>query len=305
MGMPQQGDRELEPDGPVERWLDEVFGGLTGTGPAGRRVLAEFEDHLRTAVAEGITGGLTAIEAEREAVARFGPPGQVARGIRAAHRNILRPAITGRVARGIRAAHRNILRPAITGRVARGIRAAHRNILCPAITGTWLLAGAMTVALGAVTTLTASLSMVFADRPTGRGWCHSTVVRADGHVQCGDMAGDRLTAFAGLAVIGIGLLALVVLHLLRRFTAMSEANWLPTRRVQIIGGTLAALAVAAILGNPTNAFGVPQFRMYSLIVPAVCAIIATALGLGTAAALARLPTAADTARGRLGPRAGW
>jgi hypothetical protein len=285
MGMPQQGDRELEPDGPVERWLDEVFGGLTGTGPAGRRVLAEFEDHLRTAVAEGITGGLTAIEAEREAVARFGPPGQVARGIRAAHRNILRPAITGRVARGIRAAHRNILRPAITG--------------------TWLLAGAMTVALGAVTTLTASLSMVFADRPTGRGWCHSTVVRADGHVQCGDMAGDRLTAFAGLAVIGIGLLALVVLHLLRRFTAMSEANWLPTRRVQIIGGTLAALAVAAILGNPTNAFGVPQFRMYSLIVPAVCAIIATALGLGTAAALARLPTAADTARGRLGPRAGW
>jgi hypothetical protein len=265
MGMPQQGDRELEPDGPVERWLDEVFGGLTGTGPAGRRVLGEFEDHLRTAVAEGITGGLTAIEAEREAVARFGPPGQVARGIRAAHRNILRPAITG----------------------------------------TWLLAGAMTVALGAVTTLTASLSMVFADRPTGRGWCHVSVVRADGHVQCGDMAGDRLTAFAGLAVIGIGLLALVVLHLLRRFTAMSEANWLPTRRVQIIGGTLAALAVAAILGNPTNAFGVPQFRMYSLIVPAVCAIIATALGLGTAAALARLPTAADTARGRLGPRAGW
>jgi hypothetical protein len=285
MGMPQQGDRELEPDGPVERWLDEVFGGLTGTGPAGRRVLGEFEDHLRTAVAEGITGGLTAIEAEREAVARFGSPGRVARGIRAAHRNILSPAITGRVARGIRAAHRNILRPAITG--------------------TWLLAGAMTVALGAVTTLTASLSMVFADRPTGRGWCHVSVVRADGHVQCGDMAGDRLTAFAGLAVIGIGLLALVVLHLLRRFTAMSEANWLPTRRVQIIGGTLAALAVAAILGNPTNAFGVPQFRMYSLIVPAVCAIIATALGLGTAAALARLPTAADTARGRLGPRAGW
>src|SRR5207248_2791136 len=42
---------------------------------------------------------------------------------------------------------------------------------------------------------------------------------------------------------------------------------------------------AAVLGNPTNAFGVPQFRPYSPIVPALCAVAATALGLVSAAAL--------------------
>ena len=42
---------ELLPDGPAERYLDALFDRLTGTGNAGRRSMAEAEDHLRTAAA--------------------------------------------------------------------------------------------------------------------------------------------------------------------------------------------------------------------------------------------------------------
>ncbi|GIH15291.1 permease prefix domain 1-containing protein [Rugosimonospora africana] len=86
---------DFQPRGPAERWLDAVFDGLTGTGSGGRRALAEMEDHLRDSVGDGIGRGLDRAEAERDAVARFGSPERVARGIRSAHRNLLRPLLTG------------------------------------------------------------------------------------------------------------------------------------------------------------------------------------------------------------------
>jgi hypothetical protein len=65
----------------VETYLDELFDRLAGTGAAGRRALAEADDHLHSAVAEGIQRGLGQAEAEREAVDRFGPPAHIAAGI--------------------------------------------------------------------------------------------------------------------------------------------------------------------------------------------------------------------------------
>jgi len=85
---------ELHPDGPAQRWLDATFDALTGTGAHGRRVLAEVEDHLHTAVSDGLSRGLTREQAEQEAVTRLGSPATLARGIRRAHRN-LRPWLTG------------------------------------------------------------------------------------------------------------------------------------------------------------------------------------------------------------------
>jgi len=69
----------------VDRYLDELFDRLAGTGGAGRRALAEAEDHLRAAVADGIARKLPEQQAEREAVARFGPPARIARQLRRAH----------------------------------------------------------------------------------------------------------------------------------------------------------------------------------------------------------------------------
>ena len=71
--------------GAIDRYLDELFDRLAGTGAAGRRALAEAEDHLRAAVAEATSRGLPEEAAEREAVERFGPAGRIAAGLRHAH----------------------------------------------------------------------------------------------------------------------------------------------------------------------------------------------------------------------------
>jgi hypothetical protein len=87
-------------DGPgaVDRFLDDLFDSLAGTGAAGRRALAEAEDHLRTATAEGRAGGLSQAEAEAEAVRRFGAAGQIGGDLRRTHLGfaaVARPVFVG------------------------------------------------------------------------------------------------------------------------------------------------------------------------------------------------------------------
>jgi hypothetical protein len=77
--------------GEIDGYLDEMFNRLNGTGGAGRRALAETEDHLRTAAAEGTAAGLSPEQAEREAVTRFGPAARIAGQLRNAQR---RPWLT-------------------------------------------------------------------------------------------------------------------------------------------------------------------------------------------------------------------
>jgi hypothetical protein len=69
----------------IDRYLDELFDRLAGTGSAGRRALAETEDHLRASVAAGMAEGNTEQQAEREAVARFGSAAQLAAQLRRAY----------------------------------------------------------------------------------------------------------------------------------------------------------------------------------------------------------------------------
>lgn len=76
---------EMDSSGPVDRYLDQLFDRLTGTGGAGRRALAEAEDHLRTGVADAVAAGTTQYEAERRAVAQFGDADGFARRLRRAH----------------------------------------------------------------------------------------------------------------------------------------------------------------------------------------------------------------------------
>ncbi|GIL28512.1 hypothetical protein [Actinocatenispora comari] len=75
-----------EPDS-VERYLDDLFDRLSGTGGAGRRALAEAEEHLRDDVAEAVSRGVPADLAAREAVARFGRAADLARRLRRANRS--------------------------------------------------------------------------------------------------------------------------------------------------------------------------------------------------------------------------
>lgn len=70
----------------IDRYLDELFNRMSGTGAVGRRALAETEDHLRTAADDAVAAGLPSGQAEHEAVTRFGLATMVARQLRSAHR---------------------------------------------------------------------------------------------------------------------------------------------------------------------------------------------------------------------------
>jgi hypothetical protein len=63
---------------PVEEYLDRLLIELRGSARDVRRILAETEEHLRDATAEGVAEGLSEEEAQRRAVDRFGPPRVVA-----------------------------------------------------------------------------------------------------------------------------------------------------------------------------------------------------------------------------------
>ena len=69
----------------IERYLDELFDRMAGHGAAGRRALIEAEDHLRAAAADAVARGLSADQAEHDAVTRFGSAAMVARKMRSAH----------------------------------------------------------------------------------------------------------------------------------------------------------------------------------------------------------------------------
>jgi hypothetical protein len=73
-------------DSPIERYLDRLLaesipGGLRDT----RHLLAEVEAHLRDAAEDAERSGLTRVEAEQEAVDRFGPPDDLANAERRTH----------------------------------------------------------------------------------------------------------------------------------------------------------------------------------------------------------------------------
>jgi hypothetical protein len=189
---------------PVEQTLDELFDKLAGTGGPGRRALAEAEDHLRSAVAEGVARGLSEEAAERAAVTRFGPVGRVAAELRVAHRGIgawLRPAFVGCwLAGGL-------------GLVAIGIS----GLLAEAFGRTY---GAAFVAGDApgVTYTAGRCADYFEYFPHARDCADAAALH-----HWGEVVESRVT----LGVLGA--LALLVLWLLRRGTALGSPAWTPPR----------------------------------------------------------------------------
>lgn len=82
----------------VERYLDELFDKLAGTGGRGRRALAEAEDHLNSAREELVEAGVPSSVAAEQAVGRFGEASRIAAELRIAHRDLagmLRRLVSG------------------------------------------------------------------------------------------------------------------------------------------------------------------------------------------------------------------
>lgn len=68
-----------EPRELVERYLDELYTSLRAPARHARRVLAEAEAHLHDAIDDRVAAGMTAADAERSALADFGPVTDFAR----------------------------------------------------------------------------------------------------------------------------------------------------------------------------------------------------------------------------------
>ncbi len=67
------------PGDPIEDYLDLLFKELRTTPRDGRRLLAEAEDHLWQAVADGLEAGMTQREAQEYAISSFGSVSAVVR----------------------------------------------------------------------------------------------------------------------------------------------------------------------------------------------------------------------------------
>jgi HAAS domain-containing protein len=185
----------------VDGYLDELFERLAGTGPDGRRLLVEAEQHLADAVAEGRDRGLDTEAAEREAVQRFGAATDIARRL---------PAATGTLRLSLR-------------RLATGTWAlAGAGLAWYGLSGilAWLLAGPWTRLLIATDS--------FGTHPMcERPWIPSgvdcyTFQRAD--VQTVPWGGDD---FPYLPVGLVGLLLVLSLLTLRRTTDLGGPTWTP------------------------------------------------------------------------------
>jgi len=74
-------------------YLDQLLLELRGRATDVRRVLAETEEHLRDATADGVAAGLSPDEAEAQAISRFGSPRTVARRFAPPRLRLPRPAL--------------------------------------------------------------------------------------------------------------------------------------------------------------------------------------------------------------------
>jgi hypothetical protein len=205
-----------ETNSPVERCLDELFDRLAGSGGAGRRALAEAEDHLRSAVADGVAAGLSTEDAERAAVARFGSAARIADELRVTH-------------------------------------AGPAAWLRPGFVGCWLAGGLGLLAIG-LSGLVAEVfgrlfgaAFVAGDAP---GVTYTPARCADYFeyfphaANCADAAAQHHwgeVVESRVAVGVLGLLALLVLWLVRRGSRLGEPAWTPPR------GTV-AIPLAALFG---------------------------------------------------------
>ncbi|WP_423183279.1 permease prefix domain 1-containing protein [Arthrobacter sp. NyZ413] len=104
-------------DGPIDAYLDELFAATHDGDPAAvRRLLAETEAHLRESAARLRGQGLDALDAEREAVRRFGPVGTVT--------PVLRPSLRDVARLPLRALVRPLVGLAAVGAIAVGLSGA-------------------------------------------------------------------------------------------------------------------------------------------------------------------------------------
>ena len=208
---------------PVEAYLDRIFDLLAGTGAAGRRALAEVEDHLRAATDESVASGLSRVDAERAAVERFGTAEDVAAGLAPLGGVGLRRLAPQLVAAGALVAALGLLAVGVSGLVAEGL--GH------------LFGWAFVAGDPPGVTYTPERCADFLEYFPNAGSCTQAAI--DHHF--GEVVEYRVAA--GL----LGLLGLGGLWVLRRMPRFRSPRWTPPPRMVAGLGALAAGASGVVL----------------------------------------------------------
>jgi hypothetical protein len=237
--------------GPVDRYLDEMFDLLAGTGASGRRLLAEAEQHLLDAAAEGRARGLDDEAAEHEAVERFGPAAAVARRV---------PASFGAVRVPLR--RLAIWAWALTGTAMTwyGVSGAV----------TWLLSGPWTRVL------------IATDRFGRRRMCGPEWIPPGDCLQYYRQDVSYLPGsdndFPFLVVGGLGVVLLVALLIARRTTPLGEPSWTPSGRVAhlLFALPFGVVGTDLIVEGVDGIFKDVQYYVLTCFVSGLLALVITA-----------------------------
>ncbi|RKF23653.1 permease prefix domain 1-containing protein [Micromonospora globbae] len=247
-------------EGRVDQYLDELFDRLAGTGAAGRRMLAEAESHLLAATEDGLSQGLDAEAAEREAVERFGAVSGIARQV---------PATAG------------------------SVRASMRRFFV----GAWATAGVVMTWYGLSGVVTWMLGwpwvrlLIATDRfGTQPNMCDRPWVPSDPALDCVRHYHDQLylipvgadevprPLFAILAASGA--LLLLALMVVRRTTSLGTPAWTPAPTpsglavATSFGLTAAVLLLYAVTGGITSAQDWAPSYLTTGLLASVIAIVA-------------------------------
>ncbi len=232
---------------PVEDYLDLLYTRLRVMPREARRILAEAEDHLQEAVAEGLAAGLTEREAQEQAISSFGSVRAVVRAHDARLRRL--PAIA---------------------------------TLCDLALSAWKLLSIGLLAVGASGLVAAIMNKVLGGQFVGgtargtsypaaacRGWlADNPAAHSCAQAAWMETSVDAVTIRIFVGIVGLGLLA--VYRLVRRDGspgALPDA-FVPTVAVSLFGASAVGLAWMAArhpIGGPISGPG-PGFYLSGAIV---------------------------------------
>jgi hypothetical protein len=209
----------------IEDYLDRLLFSISGSPRQVRHTLAEVEEHLRDAVAEGMAEGLPEPEAQARAVARMGPV----------------TAIAGRGAL--------IARPSLA--------LARRLVLTAA-----LVAGGGLIAIGGAGLIGRLLAAAAGDKFLTAPWPPGTYTQSDcarwlagdprTHscvtAMLADHTGDYLLQTAAAGVLGLLVLGLYLM-LRQRWRDRATLTALPRGAAQLAGAVMAGVAAIGCFAN--------------------------------------------------------
>lgn len=245
------------PGDPIEEYLDLLYSRLRTSPRQARRVLAEAEDHLREAVADGLSAGMTEREAREAAISSFGS-----------------------------------VRAVVRAHDARLRRFPDLAVLSDLVMSAWMLAGVGLLAIGVSGLLAEAMNAAFGPRFVGAipsaarftsATCRSWLADNPSAHTCTQAAiletsGEavRLRLLAGIA----GLVLLAAYHLARRYwsDAALPDGFVPTVAVSLFGLAGLGLAWLATSRGVAGVSAGPGFYLSGAIVSlAVAAVYVPAL----------------------------